>query len=76
MQSGADWMAATGKPFDEIEARLAFSCIGRATNAGPFKRGAPAGKECDWALGGLLRLHTLEVDDDGALHPMFEPATP
>lgn len=40
-----------------------FSCIGR------YK----AGIGCDWTLGGLFRIHTLEViDDEGVAHAVFE----
>lgn len=76
VQSGADWMAATGKPFDEIEPVIGFSCIGRETGAGPHKAGTAPGKGCDWTLGGLLRIHQLEiVGEDGQRHAMFEPAS-
>lgn len=77
VQSGADIMAATGKPFEEIERFLGFSCVGRFTDTGPHKSGSPPGKGCDWTLGGFLRVHSLEiVDEDGARHPRFELATP
>lgn len=76
VQSGADLMHATGKPFDEIERSLAFSCIGRFTEAGPFKKGQKA-NGCDWSLGGLFRLHKLVViDEDGTEYQRFELATP
>lgn len=76
VQSGADWMAATGKPFDEIEPKVGFACIGRATDAGPHKRGAKPGKGCDWSLGGLFRLHEMEIVDGDKRHPMFVLASP
>ena len=42
-----------------------FSCIGRWDK----KRG------CDWTLGGLFQIHTLEViDAEGKAHPRFEVA--
>lgn len=32
---------------------------------------------CDWTLGGLFRIHKLEVlSEDGHLVPVFEPASP
>jgi hypothetical protein len=78
VQSARDLIAAgAGKDFDEVEKFLAFSCVGRWTNAGPHKNGRPPGNGCDWTLGGLFRLHVLEVvTDDGAKHPRFELATP
>lgn len=75
VQSGADLMRATGKPFAEIEKSLAFSCIGRFTDAGPFKKGKKA-NGCDWTLGGFFRLHNLVVvDEDGSEFARFELAT-
>ncbi|MFC3706325.1 VVA0879 family protein [Devosia honganensis] len=77
VQSGADWMRATGKTFEEIEPKVGFSCIGRGTGAGEHRRGTPPGKGCNWTLGGFFRLHKLEVvDAEGKNHPMFEIATP
>lgn len=40
-----------------------FNCIGRRVdNIG-----------CDWTLGGLFRIHTLEImDEEGKAHPAFE----
>lgn len=52
---------------------LGFSCIGRWTGAGPHDPNKPAGRGCDWTLGGLFRIHTLEViDEEGGRHPRFE----
>lgn len=58
------------------EKHIGFSCLGRITGAeGPRK--TPDGKPCNWTLGGLFRLHELEVTDDaGKVHPYFEVATP
>lgn len=76
VQSGADLMRATGKPFAEIERSLAFSCIGRFTDAGPFKKGKKS-DGCDWTLGGLFSLHKLVVVfEDGKKYARFELATP
>lgn len=55
---------------------LGFSCVGRFTQAGPPRR-KPDGRPCNWTLGGLFKLHTLEVvDEEGQAHPLFELATP
>lgn len=44
--------------------RVYFSCEGRLNGGDPG---------CDWSLGGLLQLHTLEVlDQDGEPVPVFE----
>lgn len=77
IQSGADLIAAgAGADFDAVEKYLGFSCVGRFTGAGsPRKK--PDGKPCDWTLGGLFRVHKLEVvTPDGKKHPRFELATP
>jgi len=78
IQSGRDLIAAgAGKTFDEIERYLAFSCVGRFTNAGHHKKGTPPGRGCDWTLGGLFTIHVLEVETEGGeKHPRFELATP
>lgn len=71
-----------GCPPDRIDTIIGFSCEGRFNNAGPWpndpkKQKARAKRGCDWTLGGLLRLHTLEVDmGNGKTSPAFEPATP
>ena len=76
-QTGNDMIAAgAGKTFDDVEEYLGFSCVGRFTGAGS-PREKQDGKPCNWTLGGLLRMHTLEVvTPDGARHPRFEVATP
>ena len=68
--------AGAGKDLDTVEKFEGFSCVGRWTKAGPFHKGDPAGKGCDWTLGGLFRMHTLEVMQDDKPHPVFELATP
>jgi hypothetical protein len=69
--------AGAGKTFDDVEKFIAFSCVGRWTNAGPHKKGKPPGRGCDWTLGGLLTFHDLAVvAPDGKQHPRFELATP
>ena len=62
VQSGEDFLAA-GLTLDQIPKYLGFSCVGR------FNRRVG----CDWTLGGLLHIHTLEViDDEGEAHMRFE----
>ena len=77
VQSAADLIAAgAGDDFDAVEKFLAFSCVGRWTNAEP-PRSKHDGKPCNWTLGGFFRTHKLEVvTEDGERHPRFEPATP
>jgi len=81
-QSCEDLIAAgAGKDFDEVEPSWGFSCIGRFLGSGPYRKGCkkknPAQIGCDWTLGGLFRIHTLEViGPDGKHHSRFEPATP
>lgn len=64
---------------DKVESYTGFSCVGRINGAGPATRegqpGNPDKPGCDWSLGGLFRIHTLEVDQNGTLHPIFEPAS-
>lgn len=61
---------------------LGFCCIGRYTGQGDegiaaHGRGEKWDKGCNWTLGGLLRLHTLEiVMPDGKRIPSFELAKP
>lgn len=68
--------AGAGKSFEEVERYLGFSCVGRFTGAGsPRKK--PDGQPCNWTLGGLFRLHELEVETpEGRKHEHFELATP
>ena len=47
---------------EDVDKYIGFSCIGRFTES----------KGCDWSLGGLFRIHTLEVDIDGHNRPVFE----
>lgn len=52
---------------DTLRTTVFFSCEGRFT----------AGIGCDWTLGGLFHIHTLEVQtDSGAVVPVFEFAEP
>lgn len=75
VQSMRDFIAA-GAEQEEAEKHIGFSCIGRKTGAGsPRKK--PDGKPCNWSLGGLFRLHEVEVvTPDGETHPYFEVASP
>jgi hypothetical protein len=77
VQSMADFVAA-GCSIKEAESFIGFSCIGRQTNAGPFRKGeSKPGAGCDWSLGGLFKLHVLEVvDNEGRAHSRFELASP
>lgn len=76
LQSARDLIAAgAGVDMTAVEKYLGFSCIGRFTGAGPAKNKTDR-KGCDWMLGGLFRLHTMEVvTPDGKRHPHFELAT-
>lgn len=76
VQSGASLIkAAAGNSMPEVERYLGFSCVGRFLDAASPRK-EPDGKPCNWTLGGLLRLHNLEiVDADGKHHPHFEVAS-
>jgi hypothetical protein len=78
VQSARDFIAAgAGADFESVEKYLGFSCVGRFTGAGSPRHKKPDGQPCNWTLGGLFRLHTLEVvTPDGKHHPSFELATP
>lgn len=70
-----------GAPPEEAENIIGFSCEGRLTGAGPWPKlptkARKAKRGCDWSLGGLFRLHELEVlTDDGKAHPHFVVASP
>lgn len=77
IQSATDLIrVGAGKTFDDVEKYLGFSCVGRWTKAGPALKGTPPGRGCDWTLGGLLKMHKLEVEtENGQHHPRFEPCT-
>lgn len=81
VQSIASLVRAGVDPHDAENKYIGFSCEGRWTNAGPAKRKAGADNNhkrgCDWTLGGLLRIHKIEVETpDGKRHPTFDLATP
>lgn len=72
-------LVKAGCPASKVDNYIGFSCEGRFTEAGPWedtpKRRKVRG--CDWTLGGLFKLHELEVvTSDGDKHPRFEIATP
>jgi hypothetical protein len=85
VQSMASLIAA-GCAADKAESLVGFSCEGRLTGAGAW----PSNKKkdaksvarrkvrgCDWTLGGLFRLHHIEVTGtDGKPQPIFDLATP
>jgi hypothetical protein len=75
-QSARDLIAAgAGGDFDSVERFLGFSCVGRWLCA-DTPRTKIDGKPCNWTLGGLFRLHKLEVvDEAGKAHPRFELAS-
>ncbi len=69
--------AAIGVPTESAERQIGFSCIGRHDPDSPsgLQPGEP-GRGCDWTLGGLFQLHTLEVETpDGQRRPSFWPAS-
>lgn len=66
-----------GASSEEVGKYLGFSCVGRWTGAPAHRRGDAPGKGCDWTLGGLFKIHKLEVvTPDGVHHPSFEVASP
>jgi hypothetical protein len=83
-QSIASLMRA-GASAEDAERAIGFACEGRLTNAGPWPRSTAKTKAaaerrkirgCDWSLGGLFRIHKLEIaTPDGKMHPYFEVAT-
>jgi hypothetical protein len=77
IQSAVDLIrAGAGATFDDVDKYLGFSCVGRFTEAGPWKKGEEPGRGCDWTLGGLFHFHKLEVvTPDGKQHPHFEPVS-
>ena len=79
VQQLQDAVVASGGTKDDVHRYIAFSCIGRFNNQGDAgisakNKGQPWDKGCNWTLGGLLRIHTLEVLIDGKPRPTFELA--
>lgn len=64
---------------------IGFACEGRLTDAGPYPAASDKSRKaqarrnkrgCDWTLGGLFKLHELEVETpDGEVHPRFQVAS-
>lgn len=77
VQNGADLIAAgAGSKMDDVENHLEFSCLGRFSHRLPPYKTKGKAIGCNWTLGGLFSLHTLEViDDSGNRHPHFAVAT-
>lgn len=70
-------LLAVGVQKDKISEYIGFSCIGRWTDAGSFydKKRSPIAVGCDWTLGGLLRIHEIEIrKKDGSTFPIFDLA--
>lgn len=70
-----------GERADEAETFIGFSCVGRFSDAGEWRKDKtpdPAKPGCNWTLGGLLQLHKLEVVASASLGSQrcFELATP
>lgn len=57
-------LVEVGVDKDKVQNYIGFSCIGRFTDT----------KGCDWTLGGLFQIHTLEVigEEDGQNRKIFE----
>lgn len=83
VQSMASLVAA-GAPKEKVHVYIAFSCEGRFSGAGPAAAAndkspkAEARRSvrgCDWTLGGLFKLHRLQISyPDGNVKPSFEIA--
>lgn len=77
VQSRRDYASAGAAP-DAIASMFGFNCIGRFTGRGGDPTpGGNDGQCCNWTLGGLLSIHTMEVvQGTQQRFPVFEPATP
>jgi hypothetical protein len=72
---------AAGATRERAESYIGFSCEGRLTGAGPATADHTPGRGqdrgCDWTLGGIFRLHRLEIiGENGERHVRFDIATP
>ncbi|CAH2606271.1 conserved protein of unknown function (plasmid) [Rhodovastum atsumiense] len=84
-QSIASLVRAGATP-EWAEDMIGFACEGRLTDAGPWPSSSDRSTKararrrirgCDWTLGGLFKIHELEVlTPDGKEHPRFRIATP
>lgn len=81
VQSGENFVATGKFSFEKPDALLSvlgYSCIGRFTGKddegiAAKGRGEKWDKGCNWTLGGLFQIHTLEViDENGKCVPHFE----
>lgn len=61
IQTAKDLLDA-GVKKEDVDGFLGFSCIGRFTKD----------KGCNWTLGGLFTIHTLEVQFEDSKRPIFE----
>lgn len=85
VQSMASLIKAGAQP-ETVERYIGFSCEGRFSGVGPWPSSKDKSKKaqarrqqrgCDWTLGGLFKIHRLEVVlEDGKVHPSFEIAEP
>lgn len=85
VQSMASLVRAGATP-EQAERSIGFSCEGRYSNSGEWpsdkNKGAKAKarrklRGCNWTLGGLFKIHQLEVEtEDGEKHPRFVIASP
>lgn len=74
LQCGHDFIAA-GVERERVARVLGFNCVGRYTGAQSARK-VPDGQPCNWTLGGLFQIHTMEViDEEGVKHPHFELAS-
>lgn len=83
VQSMASLILAGADPV-KIESVFGFSCVGRFNDAGPWpndpkKQRRRLESGCDWTLGGLFKIHELEVTNmpgRDTPRPCFALATP
>lgn len=71
-----DAVVASGGTKDDVRGYIGFSCIGRFTGKSDDgiaakHRGEKWDQGCNWTLGGLLHIHTLEVTMPGGARPTF-----
>lgn len=74
-------LAKAGAAADAAERAIGFSCEGRFNGAGPWPNGKAAQAKrrkrgCDWTLGGLFKIHKLEVATPEGPRAYFEIAAP
>ena len=71
-QSINDFIEA-GIDMDEAKKAIGFACIGRYTNKGTPAEELNKNHGCNWTLGGILRMHKLEIIcEDGEVLPHFD----